>query len=95
MKRVVKIGTIAVLSVLLFGSSGPAGDEAPDRREAGGKQKAERKVLRVGETAPDFELTRLDLSLKQEHEEKSELQTVKLSSLLDKQPIVLVFSSYT
>ena len=41
-------------------------------------------TLRRGDTAPDFKLMKLDKS-----------ETVQLSSLTSRQPVVLVFGSYT
>jgi hypothetical protein len=41
-------------------------------------------TLRTGDTAPDFELAKLD---KTEH--------VRLSELNQKQPVVMIFGSYT
>jgi peroxiredoxin len=41
-------------------------------------------TLQVGEAAPDFSLTKLDKTGR-----------VQLSSLLAKQPVVLIFGSYT
>ena len=93
MQRLVKTGALALLAVLLFGSPGIAESKKSARREDVRQEKFNRNVLRAGDMAPDFELPRLDIFLKQEENDRPEIETVRLSSLLNTQPIVLAFSA--
>jgi hypothetical protein len=97
MRKAVSTGSIATLAILLLGLSALAQADKATRRAARRKRDAGRTLLKSGNTAPDFELPRLDPFLKQDQDQetKPEVLTVKLSSLLNKQPVVLVFSSYT
>jgi len=76
-----KTATTAYLAfaTLLAALAWGAEDDAAAGRPADGK-------LKVGDPAPDFEL---------KYEGKTKEGTVKLSSLRGKQPVVLVFGSYT
>jgi hypothetical protein len=69
--------------------------EAQRRGASRGDRKGGPDSIKAGQMAPDFELPRLDTFLKAESDDEPELELVKLSSFRKKQPVVLIFSSYT
>ena len=77
---------------LLFASE----DEREDERDGRGRP-TEKTALKVGGTAPDFELPRLTIEKGKEGKAVGKIseKEVKLSSFRGKKPVFLVFSSYT
>ncbi len=86
------IGIATISVVLVFATmSGAQGRRRPGGR--GGRQGA--PDLKVGETAPDFNLVTLDSLLARQKDEGTALKHVKLSDWRGKRPVTLLFSSYT
>ena len=79
MKIAIAAATCMALGTLLTAMAWCAENRGADTRPGEGK-------LKVGDPAPDFEL---------KYEGKTKAGTVKLSSFKGKQPVVLVFGSYT
>ena len=70
-----------------------AGEDERDRQG----RPAEETALKVGGTAPDFELPRLTIEKGKDGKAVGKIseKEVKLSSFRGKKPVFLVFSSYT
>ena len=81
MKWIVCLCALAL--ALAFSTEGSA-QPSQRRRGRGPSDRPREGSLKVGDPAPDFELTRLDGK-----------GTVKLSSFKGKRPVALVFGSYT
>lgn len=86
----------------MFGAEQPlhSGEDRAERRQ---KQAAkpqrirgrrESDKLQAGDVAPDFELKRLETQGKKSAP-ADDARTVRLSSFRGKQPVVLIFGSYT
>ena len=71
---------LVVVSAILLGML----TSLPSFAQRGARDRPREGNLKVGDAAPDFDLKRLDAK-----------GTVKLSSFKGKQPVVLIFGSYT
>lgn len=76
------IGRIVLVAALTLGAAAAA--HAQDAREAGARAKRVDRAPKQGAVAPDFTLRSLDGETE-----------VSLSALRGRQPVVLIFGSYT
>lgn len=75
----------------------PAKEPEAKPEKTAKRSRVEKPVLVAGQIAPDFELPRLTIKTDKEGKTVGEIstETVKLSSFRGKQPVFLIFSSYT
>jgi len=84
---------VATGLVLAFAAAANAQQVRRRPGSRGRQQKA--PDLKVGDTAPDFNLATLDSVLARQDDEAADVKHVKLSDWRGKRPVALFFSSYT
>ena len=88
-RAVMTAGCVAVLLGLAFaGTLGAQGG-------GGGPKRTQAPKLKVGEIAPDFDLIRFECVKPEGNENAGAKEKIKLSSYRQKQPVFVIFSSYT
>ncbi|MEX0701783.1 MAG: hypothetical protein WD069_06775 [Planctomycetales bacterium] len=86
MRRFDRTASVALAAAFVAATMGSAVAQRPDRPSRSRGERPE-KSLEVGDKAVDFDLKLMG--------DKKSDETIKLSSFAGKQPVVLIFGSYT